>query len=299
MWTSAQLKENAKRKLANYYWMGVVVCLILSFLGGGGGGVSKGATSSVNTRQDITYNQNIHDYEDFYQEPSGSLNPLDRAKEFLRQYEVPGYEYTYEFSGILIAIVAVVVIFALAIGFAFAAFITNPISVGARRFFVNAATTGNAKIGDVFFAFKGEHYLNVVKVMFLYSIKLFGWTLLFIIPGIVKSYEYSMIPFLLAEDPKISSKDAFAMTKEMTSNEKFDIFVLGLSFIGWILLIILVSFVPIVFFGVFGLLVSGLISQAGIALLNPYIFATMTELYFALKAKIYYSNRQGGYDEVC
>ena len=98
MWTRSQLKQNAKNKLVNYYWLGVVVCLILSFLGGGGG-ASSGATQSMQQRQDVSYNEY---YDGYAGEGSVSSNPVDRMKDLLKQYELPGYEYTYSFSPLLV-----------------------------------------------------------------------------------------------------------------------------------------------------------------------------------------------------
>lgn len=66
--------------------------------------------------------------------------------------------------------------------------------------------------------------------MLLKNIKIFLWTLLFVIPGIIKSYEYQMIPYLLAEDPSMSREEAFARSRHMTMHHKFDMFVLDLSF---------------------------------------------------------------------
>lgn len=295
MWTRVQLKENAKRKLRNYYWLAVAVCLVVSFLGGGGGVPSASVNNSMNANQVLEHSEGADVSREITSDPFGGM------RQFLKDYEVPGYEYSYNFTPLIVLVVAIVVLFALAIGIAISVFVANPIIVGARKFFINAGSGNQPRIGDVFFAFKGEYYLNIVKVMFIYNLKIFAWSLLLIIPGIVKSYEYSMIPYLLAEDPLMSSKDAFAMTKRMTDGEKFDIFVLGLSFLGWMLLIYIATMIPIFIIPFIGLIVGALVAQAGSILLNPYIFATMTELYFALKAKIYYTdnNVQGGYDEVC
>ena len=62
------------------------------------------------------------------------------------------------------------------------------------------------------------------------------WSLLFIIPGIVKGYEYMMIPYLLAENPDMSREETFAKSKAMTTGNKWDAFVLDLSFLGWLIL---------------------------------------------------------------
>lgn len=72
--------------------------------------------------------------------------------------------------------------------------------------------------------------------MFMKDLFIFLWTLLFIIPGIIKRYEYMMIPYLLAENPDMSRQDAFAESKRMMDGNKMDAFLLDLSFIGWFIL---------------------------------------------------------------
>lgn len=59
------------------------------------------------------------------------------------------------------------------------------------------------------------------------------WLLLFIIPGIVKIYEYRMIPYLLADNPNMSKQEAFRTSKTMMKGNKWRAFVLDLSFILW------------------------------------------------------------------
>ena len=82
------------------------------------------------------------------------------------------------------------------------------------------------------FAFD-HNYKNIVKVMFFRDLYTVLWTLLFIIPGIVKSYEYQMIPYLLAENPQMTKEQAFAESKRMMTGQKWRAFVLDLSFLGW------------------------------------------------------------------
>ncbi len=106
------------------------------------------------------------------------------------------------------------------------------LETGACRFYVENRDY-QAGIGKLFFGFQSGHYGNVVLVMFLRDIFIFLWTLLLIVPGIVKAYEYRMIPYILAEQPDISSKDAFAISKEMMTGQKMDAFILDLSFFGW------------------------------------------------------------------
>lgn len=113
-------------------------------------------------------------------------------------------------------------------------FVLNPIEVGTKRFFLKSLTE-DTEIKELLFAF--DHgYKNVVKVLFKRDIKVILWSLLFIIPGIVKSYEYRMIPYLLAENPELTEEEAFRYSRQMMYEQKLETFVLDLSFIGWDLL---------------------------------------------------------------
>lgn len=122
------------------------------------------------------------------------------------------------------------------IGFLYNIFVGNVIKVGECRYFIENREAP-AKFEVLFEMFKKGQYFNVVKVMLLKDIYLILWTLLFIIPGIYKVYQYYMIPYILAENPEMDSADVFAMTKLLTKNCKLEIFILELSFFLWCLLI--------------------------------------------------------------
>lgn len=141
-------------------------------------------------------------------------------------------------------------------------FVANPIKVGKARYYV-LNHDENPPLGELFSAFK-SNYLNTVGTMLVMDIKLFLWSLLLIVPGIIKAYEYSMIPYLLAEDSSIEMKDAFAKSKQMTTGQKWNLFVLDLSFLGWWIL---------------GTLLCGI----GNLFVEPYYEATSVEVYVALK----------------
>ena len=68
---------------------------------------------------------------------------------------------------------------------------------------------------------------------------IFLWSLLFVIPGIVKSYSYSMVDFIKAENPSLPANKAIEMSKIMTDGYICNLFKLYLSFIGWNLLSVL------------------------------------------------------------
>lgn len=96
----------------------------------------------------------------------------------------------------------------------------------------------------------------------------------FIIPGIVKSYEYQMIPYLLADNPQMTKEEAFAESKRMMQGQKWNAFVLDLSFIGWDIL-------------------SGMtMGILGIFYVQPYKDGTHAALYEALRYRTPYQQIQ-------
>ena len=103
--------------------------------------------------------------------------------------------------------------------------------------------------------------------MFLQTIYIFGWSLLFLIPGIVKMYSYMLVPYILAENTYMDRKRIFELSREMMRGHKWEAFVLNLSFLGWNLL---------------GAFTYGIVN---ILYTNPYIYATRAEFYCALKAE--------------
>ena len=156
---------------------------------------------------------------------------------------------------------------------AYAVFVVIPLTVGKSRFFLEHRARPSA-ISTIIRPF-GPGYLNVVKTMFLSGLFIFLWSLLLIIPGIVKAYQYAMVPYIMAENPDMEWRRALALSRRMTDGCKFDIFVLHLSFIGWSLL---------------GLLALGV----GILFVGPYIEATLADLYALLRQKALDSEAANG-----
>ena len=167
------------------------------------------------------------------------------------------------------------IFFAGVLALALRIFLLRPLEVGCRRYFlediIHPAELDCLKAG-----FSGN-YRNVVWVMFCRDIFIFLWTLLLIVPGIVKSYEYRMVPYVLAENPDLSREEAFALSKRMMDGDKMNAFILDLSFIGWALLTILTC---------------GLV---GIFYYQPYLALTDAALYQTLKKKVDRFFDDGGY----
>ncbi len=88
--------------------------------------------------------------------------------------------------------------------------------------------------GDAFEGF--YNFWGAFKVTFLVGLFTFLWSLLFIIPGIIKAYSYSMAMYIYAENKDMGALEAISKSKEMMNGHKMEYFVLELSFIGWALL---------------------------------------------------------------
>ncbi len=122
-------------------------------------------------------------------------------------------------------------------------FITYPLSVGVYNAYLIILRGEKVSLNDLGFAFSDRYPVifthGIVKV-----IKIFLWTLLLIVPGIIKAYEYSFTERILIDNPQMSSKEAFIKSREMTKGHKLNLFVLGLSFILWYLLymVIIIAF---------------------------------------------------------
>ena len=81
--------------------------------------------------------------------------------------------------------------------------------------------------------FKNEQWLRDIGALLLVALYTLLWTLLFIIPGIIKGYSYSLVPYILAEDDTISITEAIALSQRLTEGYKWELFVMDWSFILW------------------------------------------------------------------
>lgn len=229
MWSRAELKQNAKNVLRNNYWMAFLVSLVAGILTGssGGSGGAGGSSGSSLVEQAAS---------------SGQIDVV-----------------TATVFTMVICIVAVV---AMLLGLAFGFFVSGPIQIGKSRYYLESRET-TSSFGKLFYGFS-HNYLSGAAAMFVTNLFTGLWSLLFIIPGIVKGLAWSQVPYLLAENPGMSGKRARELSERMTCGHKEDIFVLHLSFFGWILL---------------GCLACGV----GTLFVTPYIEATSAELYAVLR----------------
>ena len=228
MWNRQQVKEQAKQIMKRNYWKMFVVTLLAGLLTGE-------RTTIIERVQNFASNNLSYDAQPIF--------------------------YSSYFQYIFYSFISVASI----LGIFYTIFIGNVIVVGKSRYFIKNHDV-NAELGEIFSGFKGN-YLNVVKIMFLMNLKILLWLFLFIVPGFIKTYEYSMIPYLLAENPNLSADEAFSMSKQMTTGQKMDLFVLDLSFLGWYCL---------------GALCCGI----GLLFVPPYPEASKAEVYLILRDSV-------------
>lgn len=118
-------------------------------------------------------------------------------------------------------------------------FVLLPLAVGYSNSMRVLLETGDNRLTNNSFSLGFGNWLHVVWGMILSTIYIFLWTLLLIIPGIIKSYSYALTPYILVEHPEMSANEAIEESMRLMDGHKFDLFYLQLSFIGWAILSIL------------------------------------------------------------
>lgn len=141
-------------------------------------------------------------------------------------------------------------------------FIINPLNISIARMYLESKSY-KVKFGRLKYAFNKEYYLNIVKSVIVLDVYKFLWSLT-LIGGIVKSYSYRMVNFIIAENPEIKPLNALTLSRKMMNHYKMNAFLIDLSFLGWNILRILTI-------GIAGILV------------DPYYNFTYVEFYYLLR----------------
>lgn len=167
-------------------------------------------------------------------------------------------------TGLLAGIATVVILIVLVAK----VFVGNLLKMGGYRFFI-LNQTAQPGIGTLLDGFRSGHYVNIVLTMFLRDLFTALWSLLLVVPGIVKHYEYLMVPYIIAENAAMDYKEAFQISKQMMDGEKMEAFIMDLSFLGWYLLSAVTCGLLAIFY------------------VNPYVQASFAEMYTFNKQKAY------------
>lgn len=269
IWTRRELKEQAKEALRRNYWKIVLVTALLFLLGCESGGFSfstkhynTGSGNATNAEQAAEIEKSII-----------TVKEEPRFGEWIGQIigngDIEPENFGINFwGGVLFGIIALVmflVVFLIlfAVILAVDIFLLNPFEVGGKRF-MRMSVEGTAQVKEIAYGFD-HSYKNVVRVLFYRDLYIFLWALLFIIPGIVKMYQYFLVPYILTEYPDMEYKAALQLSRDMMEGNKWKTFVLGLSFILWDIL---------------GALTLGILE---IFYVNPYRSLTYAALYCKLR----------------
>jgi len=138
------------------------------------------------------------------------------------------------------------------------------LTVGMIMIYLNLTKNQKPAIGD---AYKGFSVFG--KALWLTILTGFFtclWSMLLVVPGIIKMLSYSMAPYILAENPEMTAKEALNESKKITEGHKKDLFVLSLSFFFWYMLV-------------------GVTFGIAIIYVAPYMQATMANAYLSIKGQ--------------
>ncbi len=285
-----QLKTGAKATLRFNYWRLIVVCFLVAVIAGlysSMFSIGSLTSSSETEKQDAAVDK-VRD--EIIRKLDGIIDGIDSIKGIspvVKQGVQVVVEHTFDSDSAILNIARSAIMFAssntvivgigLLIGFvvkiAYDIFISASLRVGEKRYFLEARRY-KTRIIKTFFVFRQRSVPRVAWVMLKKEIFSFLWWLT-VVGGVIKHYEYLMIPYILAENPSVTAKDAFALSKQMMKGQKRRAFLLDLTFVGWRLL---------------GLLTLGTLN---VFFVNAYYTGTKTEYYMDLRADAVLNGKKG------
>lgn len=112
----------------------------------------------------------------------------------------------------------------------------GPITLGYVKFNLDMVNGKTPDFSDLFSQF--HRFKEGFLVQFLRGVYIFLWTLCLIVPGIRATFSYAMAPYILYENPGMSANDAIGASKQMMEGNRWRLFCLNISFIGWSILCI-------------------------------------------------------------
>lgn len=294
MWSREELKARGWTAVKRNYWRCVLVALVLAFFvetgnSGNNNSDNSGGIYSENWDTDEAFSDGdswdendeeadgevwnsdgaeyLGDDETVFDRLSDGVSLVQNRKVLLK---IGAWKFFRTGLSVMLVWIVVVALIFLHI------FVFSLLEIGGCRFFIENAD-GPVPAGRMLSVFKDGQYGKMVLTQFLRGLYTFLWSLLLVIPGIVKSYEYLMMPYLLADFPELNTDEVFQISKEMMDGNKLDAFVLDLSFILWELL-------SAVTLGI-----------AGIFWVCPYEYATRAELYLTLKEDYFKTGTEDTY----
>ena len=268
MWDRQLFKRRGKEAFLANFFRCVIVSLIIGLISTGAAASNRanGQGGDPSQQHEIVPGITYEYTEDL---PEPAQNVVNGLTQYMPGNYLPTF---FLIGGGILACIAILL----------EIFIFSVLEVGGCAFFTrNGWSRGRENsFSALLTGFQNGNYGTVVLTQFLRGLFITLWSLLFIIPGIIKSYEYCMVPYLLGDYPDITRQEAFEMSKKMMYGNKMNMFILELSFIGWYIV---------------GALTFGI---ANILFTDPYLNASRAEAYIALKDQMYGSGSGYGEEQV-
>ena len=217
--TTQEIKRQAKEAFHANYWP----CVLMGFLftiGYGGVSISFGGSNST---KDIAL----------------AYQQLQEVPESERIAIIIGASAMIFFLMLMSLVISIAV-------YAFRLFAIMPLSIGCSRFFLDNSD-GEGSL-DVLTCCYTRNYINTVKCLFARDWRIYLWSLLCIIPGIIKSYDYAMVHYIVAEHPDIDPKEALHASEQMMYGYRFSYFLFTLSFILWLMSALVTCGISLIFY---------------------------------------------------
>lgn len=201
-----KIKEEGKVAFKRNYWNCVLVAFIMSLLMAGTGAASAGRMKDAGNAGTAAQQQALNE-----------LDSLPKAAVVVAAASV-------------FAVLTVIII----IGFILRILVFNPLKVGGYRFFKKNNAEEGVKAGVIGEGF--GNYGHIFATLFLRDLFLALWFMIFTIPGMIKTYSYRLVPYIIKDEPELSATEAITRSRELMNGHKMEAFIMDLSFIGWILL---------------------------------------------------------------
>lgn len=256
MWKIRQVKKESRSALKKNYWRIVGVSLLIAFVASGlrvdmyiadaadyiAGGSFEYRTNIeiVNSlKESLTGDVDEHTVlgiaDEAYTPEKGIFakvyNRITADRSFVYGFlnSLNNMVFRDRFSEGMIILGGAVLLMLFTIG------VSNVLLVGQSRFMMETLTYEKSRWERILFPWRVGRWKNTALIMGYRTVYIMLWDLT-IIGGIIKRYSYAMVPYIIAENPDVTRKEAFDMSKDMMKGNKLRAFALDLSLIGWYLL---------------------------------------------------------------
>ena len=201
MWDRVQIKMRGKQAFKGNYWPSVAAGVLMTLLTAGSMSVSSNQAQSQASGEQFT----------------SAFNALPENEKAL-------------VAGAILGGLSIITVILLLVRI----FVANPLSVGCYRFFrknVEDTSTGLGTVGEGF-----GNYGHVFITLLLRDLIIALWAVLLVVPGVMAAYSYRMVPYIIKDNPELGAMDVLKRSKEMMRGNRWQAFVMDLSFLGWHLL---------------------------------------------------------------